>query len=98
MSLGPEDQCGHEDNSDEKEWPGIPQAEFTDDFHKGPQSAGEVFRGVPQRSNLEEVLCVHQKHVANMTGCQKQMIDSPLLCSLLVTGKIFLESSSGKLL
>lgn len=28
-------------------------------------------------SNLEEVRCVYQKYVANMTGCQKQMIESP---------------------
>uniref|UniRef100_A0A8C0NFD8 Uncharacterized protein n=2 Tax=Canis lupus familiaris TaxID=9615 RepID=A0A8C0NFD8_CANLF len=61
VSLGPEEQCGREeDSSDKKEWPGIPQAEFTDDSCKGPQSAGEGFRGVPQCSNLEEVLCVYQ--------------------------------------
>lgn len=69
MSLGPEEQSGREeDSSDKKEWPGIPQAEFTDDSCRGPQSAGEGFRGVPQCSNLEEVLCVYQKQVANMTG------------------------------
>lgn len=96
--LEPEKQYGPEDSSDMKEWPGIPQAEFTDDFYICPQPQWQVFRGAPPCSNLEEVPCVYQKHITNMTRYEKQMIESPLLCSLLVIGKIFLENSSQKLL
>lgn len=53
VSLGPEEQCGHEDSTVKKEWPGIPQAKLTDDFYICPQSGGEC-----QFSNLEEALCL----------------------------------------
>lgn len=40
-------------------------------------SGEEPFRGVPQSSSLEGVLCVDQKYMVNVTECQKQMTDSP---------------------
>lgn len=67
VSLGPEEQCGHEDSTVKKEWPIILQAKFTDDIYICPQLGGAC-----QCSSFEEVLCVYPQHIANMTDVKSK--------------------------